>query len=462
MTHPTNWKHPRLFLRLLLVQDHLPFRALLSYEQLTRIIARHVGKTSERIYTPLVTFALFLRQIIDADQTCQNAVEHLAAARSAEGLPACSEDTGGYCKARKRLPLGLFVELVLSTGSDLLKRSTPWLFHGRPVKIVDGTGCSMPDTAANRKDFDLPSGQKPGVGFPMARVLFVMSFACGAVLNAVIGRGRGKQTGECAALRSLHDQLEAGDIILGDSLYGTFIDIALLAARGIDSIFGLHARRKVDFRAGQRLGPEDHLVEWTKSRRPNWMSQEAYDALPATMTVRELRIRIVRKGFRTRVVMIVTTLTDALEFSKPELMNLSRRRWAVELDIRSLKQQLAMDVLRCQTPDMVRKEIWAHMLVYNLIRGAMLTAAHQAGLDPQYLSFQGARQTMRAFGEESAGLSDTAFAAKTVVILKRLSKHRVGDRPDRFEPRERKRRPKRGNYMKYPREEARRRAALRA
>jgi hypothetical protein len=320
----------------------------------------------------------------------------------------------------------------------------------------------MPDTAANREDFDLPSGQKPGVGFPMARVLVVVSLACAAVLAAVIGRGRGKQTGECAALRGLHDQLEAGDIILADSLYGTFIDIALLAARGIDAVFGLHARRSVDFRAGRRLGREDHLVEWVRPPRPDWMGQKAYDALPTTMTVRELRLRIVRKGFRTRVVLIVTTLTDAVKFSAGELTALSRRRWNVELDIRSLKQHLAMDVLRCRTPEMVRKEIWAHLLVYNLIRGAMTAAAQVAGLEPRWLGFQGARQTMRAFGTECVGMSEAAFGAEALTILGRLSRHRVGDRPDRFEPRERKRRHKRGKYMKFPRDEARKRAALRA
>jgi hypothetical protein len=463
MTHPSDWGHPRLFLRYFLVQDHLPFKPLLTVAALTDLITRHLGATAETIYTPLVTLALFLRQVVDADHSCRNVVEHLAAARIAEGLPPCADDTGGYCKARQRLPLGLLEDLVARTGSDLQAAAeATWLFHGRPVKIVDGTGCSMPDTAANARDFDRPTGQEPGVGFPMARVLVVVSLACGAVLAAAIGRGRGKQTGEGAALRGLHDRLQAGDIALGDSLYGTFLDIALLAARGVDVVFGLHARRAVDFRTGRRLGPEDHLVCWAKPRRPAWMDRATYAALPATLTIRELRLRLVRPGFRTRVILLATTLIDAAEFPKDELAALSRRRWHVELDIRSLKGHLAMDVLRCKSPAMVRKEIEAHLLVYNLIRGAMAAAARAAGLEPRRLSFQGARQTLRAFGSECAGLSEAAFGARAAVILGRLSSHRVGDRPDRFEPRERRRRPKRGVYMKYPRTEARRRAALRA
>lgn len=463
MTHANRWRHPRLFLRHLLISDHLPFQPLLTIAELTAVLARHLGKTAETIYTPTVTLALFLRQVVEADHSCRNAVEHLAAARAAEGLPPCAEDNGGYCKARQRLPLALFQELVGGTGEGLQRRCAPWLFHGRDVKIVDGTGSSMPDTPANRHDFDLPSGQKPGVGFPMARVLLVVSLACGAVLAAAVGRGRGKQTGECAALRGLRDHFQRGDIALGDNLYGSYVDIALLAAIGVDAVFGLHARRKVDFRAGVRLGPEDHLVSWPKPRRrPDWMDEATFASLPATMTVRELRVRVMRAGFRTKVILIATTLTDAAEYPKQEIAALSRRRWQVELDIRSLKQSLAMDVLRCRTPEMVRKEIWAHLLAYNLIRGAMASAAASAGVEPRRLSFQGARQTLRAFGSECVGMSETAFAAQLGVILGRLSEHRVGDRPGRFEPRERKRRPKKSVYMQYPRDEARRRAALRS
>src|SRR5215213_6377463 len=462
MDHPNARTLHGQFLRRFLLGQHLPFVTPLSIEEITGLITEELGTVVERIYTPLVTLALFLRPIVDADHSCQAAVEHLAAARVAQGLKACSEDTGGYCKARQRLPLSLFQRLVRSTG-DRLQQDAPelWLFHGRTVKIVDGTGCSMPDTPENRHEFPLPGGQKPGVGFPMARVLAVLSLACGAVLTAAISRCRGKQTGECAALRGLHDHFEPGDIALGDSLYGTFLDIALLAARHVDVIFGLHARRGVDFRRGRRLGRDDHVVDWVKPRRPDWMDSQTYDALPATLAIRELRLRVERAGFRTRVVLIATTLLDATLYSKAELAGLSRARWHAELDIRSLKQSLAMDVLRCHSPAMVSKEIWAHLLAYNLIRTAMAAAALGAGLRPRQLSFQGARQTLEAFAEELKGATATSFAGQVDLILSRLAAHRVGDRPDRFEPRERKRRPKPSKYMKFPRQEARRLAALR-
>jgi hypothetical protein len=462
MDHPNARTLPSQFLRRFLLGEHLPFATMLSIEEITRVLTEELGVGINCIYTPLVTLALFLRQVVDADHSCQAAVEHLAAARVALGLKPCSEDTGAYCKARQRLPLSLFQRLVHHTGGRLQRHAPEaLLFHGRSVKIVDGTGCSMPDTPANRGEFPRPGGQKPGVGFPMARVLVVLSLACGAVLTAAISRCRGKQTGECAALRGLHDHFEPGDIALGDSLYGTFLDIALLAARDVDVIFGLHARRAVDFRRGRRLGREDHVVDWVKPRRPAWMDQPTYEALPATLAIRELRLRVERAGFRTRVVLIATTLLDATMYSKAELTGLSRARWHAELDIRSLKQSLAMDVLRCHSPEMVSKEIWAHLLAYNLIRTAMTAAALGAGLRPRQLSFQGARQTLEAFAEELKGATATTFSGQVGLILGRLAAHRVGDRPDRFEPRERKRRPKPSKYMRFPRKEARRLAALR-
>jgi hypothetical protein len=355
----------------------------------------------------------------------------------------------------------LLEELVKYTGVKLQKQ-TPDVqqFRGRPVKIVDGTGCSMPDTPKSRETFHLPAGQKAAVAFPMARVLLIISLANGAALSAAIGPYRGKQTGECAALRSLHNDLESGDILLGDSIYGSYLDIALLHAAGIDPIFGMHSCRGVDFSRGLRLGPDDHVVIWTKPSRPAWMTQKDYDALPETMTIRELRVRVVKAGFRTRVIVIATTLLDPVAFSTGDLTGLSRLRWEVELDIRSLKQSLAMDILRCKSPEMVRKEIWAHLLVYNLIRVALAAAAREAGLKPRHLSFQGARQTLTAFAGRMSGASDEAFSSLVGLILNRLASHLVGDRPGRFEPRERKRRPKKSKYMQFTRNEARTRAAL--
>ena len=456
MDHPNRRRIPGQLLRSFLIADAPAADGRLTLQD----FLDELGAAINSIFTPVITLALFLRQVTACDHSCQAAVEDLNALRLAEGLPECAEDNSAYCKARQRLPLPAIQRLVATAHQRMQRHAkAPWLFHGRAVKLVDGTGCSMPDSPANRAAFPLPAGQKPGIGFPMARVLVVLSLATGAAITAAISRCRGKQTGECAALRGLHDEFEPGDILLGDSLYGTFLDIALLAARGIDVVFGIHAQRQVDFRTGRRLGPEDHLVQWTKPRCPAWLDRATYDGLPETLLVRELRVRVVRAGFRTRVVTLATTLVDADRFGKAELAALAQSRWHAELDIRTLKHALAMDVLRCETPAMVEKEIWAHLLAYDLIRGAMAAAAAGAGVRPRELSFSGARRTLEAFARWLGRAPAAEFAARVGRILRRVARYRVGDRPGRFEPRERKRRPKRGKYMRLPRAEARRRAA---
>jgi hypothetical protein len=343
----------------------------LAVNHLARIVAQVVGTTRDRIFTPLVTLAAFLGQIVAEDHSCQAALDRLIAWRLARGLPACSADTGGYCKARQRLPEALLPRLARDT-ADRLGEQAPqgWLFHGRRVVIADGTTVSMPDTPENQAEYPQHGLQKPGCGFPLARIVVLIALATGGVLDAAIGAGKGKLTGEMALVRSLHGRLKRGDVVLADSYYSSFDEVVTLAAMGVDVVMRQHGGRPVDFRRGARLGREDHAVAWRRSRnRPGWMSREEFAALPRVLAMRELRVRVDKPGFRTRVFVVVTTLLDPAAFPAAELAGLYRQRWHAELDIRSIKQALGMDVLRCKSPEMVRKEIWGHFLVFNLIRG---------------------------------------------------------------------------------------------
>jgi hypothetical protein len=216
-----------------------------------------------------------------------------------------------------------------------------------------------------------------------------------------------------------------------------------------------HQRRAVDFRRGQRLGHEDHLLHWSKPKRPAWMDEATYAGLPATVEMRELRIRVTQRGFRTRVVLVATTLRDPEAFAKEELAGLYRARWHAELDLRSIKQTMQMDVLRCKTPAMVRKEIWGHLLVYNLLRAAMAQAALRQGMLPRQVSLQGARQTLEAFRSQLSQASPTQRAGVIQIVLSAIARHRVGTRPDRYEPRAVKRRPKPYPLLRVPRQQAR-------
>jgi hypothetical protein len=426
---------------------------LLTADHLARIVARVAGKTRDRIFTPLVTTATFLGQVLAQDHSCQAAVDRLIAWRIARGLPGCSPDTGGFCKARRRLPDDLLPRLARDA-ADRVRGNAPdaWLFHGRRVVIADGTTVSMPDTPENQAEYPQHGLQKPGCGFPLARVVVLICLATGCVLDAAIGAGKGKLTGEMALVRGLHVRLRRGDIVLADSYYSSFDEVTTLAGLGVDVVMRQHGGRPADFRRGVRLGREDHRVVWRRSRnRPAWMTREEFAALPRAMTMRELRVRVDRVGFRSRVFVVATTLLDPSAFPAVELAGLYRRRWHGELDIRSIKQAMGMDVLRCQSPEMVRKEIWCHFLVSNLIRGVMAESARRHGLEPRQLSFQGARQMIEGFRVELSWAASGRIEGLVAGLQGAIARLRAGCRPDRVEPRVRKRRPKAYPLMHEPR-----------
>jgi hypothetical protein len=426
---------------------------------IAEVVAQEVGKTCDRIFSPLVTLALFLGQVLSDDHSCRAVVARLLAWRAARGLPKCSADNSGYCKARRRLPESLLPRLVReSADRHETHQSREWLFHGRRVVIVDGTTASMPDTPANQQAFLQHSNQKRGCGFPIARIVVLLSLATGSVLDAAIGASKGKLTGEHALLRSLHGRLKRGDILLADAYYSSFDEVMALKQMGVDVVMRQTSNRPTDFRQGTRLGHEDHLIEWHRHRnRWKWMSRETFAALPRVLLMRELRVRVAKRGFRTKEFVVVTTLIDAKEYPRGELAGLYRARWHAELDIRSIKQTMRMDVLRCKTPELVRKEIWAHLLMYNLIRGAMAEAARRHNVMPRQLSLQGSRQTLKAFRAELTRVPTGVATAMTEVVLGAIAFHRVGDRPDRVEPRVIKRRPKAYPRMQVARTLARKR-----
>jgi hypothetical protein len=434
----------------------LPFAQFLRPDVVRAALrAEHVS-FRDRLFSPLVTVWVFLSQVLDPDHSCRAAVARFLAWRSAQQLPACSPDTGAYCKARQRLPEGVLARLTRVTGQQLQEQAPPaWRWHDRTVKVVDGTTVSMPDTPENQQAFPQSRSQKPGVGFPIARLVVLFSLAVGTVLDAALGRYQGKQTGETALFHTLHEHLEPGDVLLADRYYCSYWEIALAQRRGADVVCRLHQRRHADFRRGRRLGRGDHVVCWAKPARPAWLDEATYAALPAELTVREVGVRVLAEGFRTQVLVVVTTLLDAAAIPPVDVALLYRARWYAELDLRALKQTLQMDVLRCQTPEMVRKEVWAHLLAYNLLRGLMAEAAQAEERLPWELSFKGTVQAVNAF----ATLLWTARPDELLDLCQRLrelvgSQH-VGDRPNRYEPRARKRRPKEYPLLNHPRHQAR-------
>jgi hypothetical protein len=435
----------------------LPFFNVLSRALVADMCRQLNYPWRSRTYTPWVTLGLFLSQVLSDDPSCDEAVDRFQKARYDQGLPAVSPETTSYCEARQRLPEELAWGLVHRVGQSIHQDSSDrWLFHGRPVKIVDGSTVTMPDTPENQAAYPQQATQAPGVGFPIARILVVFSLAVGTVLEAAIGPYQGKQTSELALLRQILDRFGRGDIALADRFFCSYWTIAAWRARGVDVVVRLHQCRTADFRRGRRLGREDHLVTWPRpAQRPDWMSRAEYEAMPAELTVRELRVRVKDVTKRVRSLVIVTTLLDVKVYRAKELGDLFRQRWHAELDLRSLKSEMQMEVLRTKSPGMVRKEVAMHLLAYNLIRGIMAEAARAGGVKPRRLSFTGAMHTVRSF-EEVHLYDPVRIRADLPRLLELVVRKRVEDRPDRYEPRAVKRRPKPHPLLRMPRKKARR------
>jgi Transposase DDE domain len=445
-------------LQLLRHGEPLPFGDLLDRGLVRQALAAETVVFRECLFTPLITLWTFLAQVLSPDHSCREAVDRLLAYRTARGQKPCGSQTDTYCKARQRLPVGVVQRLVRQTADETEGRvPEPWLWKGRRVWLVDGSTVSMPDTPDNQRAFPQARTQATGVGFPLARVVALISLATGVLRDLALGPYQGKETGETALFRTLWGRLNRGEIVLGDRTFSSYFGIAPLVQRGVDGLFRMHQKRKYDFRRGHRLGITDHVVVWSKPERPDWMDEPTYAQVPAVLPVRELRVRVEQDGFRVDELVLVTTMLDPTADPKEELADLFRERWHIELDLRSIKCVMQMDVLRCKTAAMVEKEVWMHVLAYNLIRGLMAAAAETHGKSPRRLSFKGALQALGAF-RDALGLSGPDHRGRLVEeLLKALAASTVGDRFGRVEPRAIKRRPKPHKLLKEPRDRARKR-----
>lgn len=387
----------------------------------------------ERTYPPTETLSMFLAQALSADRSCQKAVDDAAIKRLAAGMAPPSTHTGGYCRARRRLPTPMVTTLARYVGQSMSAQASPsWRWRGRAVRLVDGTTLRMPDTPTNQRAYPQPRSQQPGLGSPLCRVVGLVCLGSGALLDAAIGRCQGKGGDEQSLLRSILDTLEPGDVLLGDALYATYFLLCALRERGIDAVFEQHGARQrtTDFRRGQRLGARDHLIVLPKPLiKPEWMSCADYEQAPQSLSVRELRT-----GGKT----LVTTLLCPKHTDKAALKSLFRNRWHVELDLRNIKTTLGMDRLSCRTPAMALKEIWVYLLAYNLIRLLMAQAALLADRLPRQLSFKHAVHIWIAWTQYTGCIDDEDQLHSLFVLI---AQQRVGERPGRIEPRALKRRP---------------------
>jgi DDE family transposase len=413
------------------------------------------GTSKRSVFTPALTLWAFLSQVVDSTKSCSAAVLRVSILLGTLGSNSCSSNTSAYCRARAKLPAVVIRKLALQVGRRLEDElAEDWLWHGRHVVLVDGTTVTLADTEDNQKAFPQSRSQKPGLGFPMIRMVLLLSLASAAVTGMAYGPYRGKETGETALLRQLLDDMTAGSILLADRYYCSYWMVAMAQQRQLDVVFRLHQLRKFNFSLGWQHGPDDHTVVWAKPKRPQWMDEATYAALPETLFLREVRYQVTTPGFRVRKMIIATTLLNAHDYSKEALADLYRNRWHVELDIRAIKQSLQMDSLRCHTPFMVEKEIWAHLLGYNLLRKVAAQAAQQRGVHPREVSFTATKDAVSAAWLLWTFADPAGRVLQGRQLLAMVGRARVGHRPDRIEPRAKKRRAKSYPLLTRPRKEA--------
>jgi hypothetical protein len=405
------------------------------------------------VFGPVTTIWGFLSQVLSDDHSCRDAVSRVIAHRAASGLEPCSPNTASYCNARGRIPTAVLRDLAKRTAGEL-QAGTPerWKWNGRRVFIADGSHVSMPDTPQNQASYPQPEVQQPGIGFPLARLTVLLSLATGACHDLAIAAYAGKGTGETTLLRQMYDTLKSGDVVLADALFDDYFIACELRQRGIELV----ARAQYQRVGTQtvRSGPDGDVIVWQRPNKPHGMKGEQYRTYPKSLVMRQVSVDARDKDNRVEQFRVVTTILDA-SIGGGQIGDLYERRWEGEVDIRSIKSTMKMDVLRCKTPEMVRKEIWAHLLAYNLLRTVMAVAAAKSGTEPRKVSFKGTKQAVTAFAPKIEAARPEDRARLIDAMLATVAYHRVGARPGRWEPRARKRRPKPGMRLMQPRSVAR-------
>jgi len=432
----------------------LPFKELLPESVIEQALTEIKIKYHQRLFDPIVTLWAFLSQVLDTDKSCHNAVSKVIAYLAVQRVEIPSTDTSAYCQARSRLPEKLLEKLFSQSGQGLEEKVVAeHLWCGRNVKVIDGSTVSMPDTVENQKEYPQPKTQKAGCGFPIAKIGVIFSLATGAAVALCIDV---LNTHDIKLARKLYQFLKPLDILLGDRAFCAYADLVAIKKLDCDALFRKHQARKTSMRKGKIIGSCDKLVTWYKPKKcPQGLSKDEFNALPSTIKVREIYYYIVVPGFRTEQVSLITTLLDTTTYSTLDIVGLYGKRWDVELDLRHLKTTLGMDILRCKTPSMVRKEIYVFLLAYNLLRTLMWSAGTTYNTPPLRLSLQGTRHHLDNFIPQLLAADSKKRLQIYRTLLKVIAHKAVPDRPARNEPRVRKRRPKAYPLMTKPRHELR-------
>jgi Transposase DDE domain len=437
-----------------------------SFKQIGEIFNRFIpgkylkpelsGDMSRRsIFSKENTFWAFLGQVLDADGGCKEVIRKLQAYASLKGTKIPSSSTASYCTARKKLDEQTLSNIFQYTAAKGDKSTKNGLLNNRRVIVVDGTGLSMPDTPENQAVWPQSAAQKLGCGFPSARVCACFSLESGSLLSYTIGN---KKSNELPLFREQWQTFNPGDIFLGDKGFCSYFDMVKLKEQSVDSVITLARRKPVSHSKCLKIIKQgDLLIKWD---RPKYNSRLSYsrktlEQLPVELVLRQIRVVVNRPGFRTKEFFIVTTLLDPIKYPSEEIASLYLQRWDVELFFRDIKTTMGMDVLRCQTPEMIRKEIIMNFIAYNCVRRLMYDAAKKANLAVRLVSFKGSIQAIRNWEPQlnHDKLSKTERSKMLNDLYGTVTRLPLHQRPGRREPRCLKRRPKNYQMLTKPRHE---------
>jgi hypothetical protein len=440
----------------------------LSPGQTHALFASHVDfpamdKGRNRLFGAATTFWLFLWQILSSNLSCSETVQNALAWLCRSDGQTASPNTAAFCKARKRLESRSVEKVRDEVAANLESHAKPdSLFPGRRVKPIDGTGLTMADTPANQERFPQHGKQKQGCGFPILRMVAVFSMATGAIVRTAWDSLR---VPERTLFHQLWDEFKRDDIVLADRGFCGFADFWVLLQRGVDCVMRKHQRRGAGERLVKKLGKGDCLMAWRKTGAcPAWLERDAWHEMPAEMTIRQIDVTVDIPGFRTKKIILVTTLLDSHLFAKEKFAELYRRRWHAELFFRDIKISMGMDVLKCKSPEMVAKELTMYLIAYNLVRTLIIEAcedkkaketdpAHEP--DPLRISFKRTADAIRQWAPliQAARNDDRKMKQMIENFLYCISRLKIPDRPNRTEPRAIKRRMKNYQLLNKPRHE---------
>ena len=429
--------------------EGLPFADVLTETSIRDVLHEHGVQYRDRVFNPVTTIWGFLSQVLSEDHSCRDAVSRIIAHRATNGQTVCSPNTASYCDARSRLLTGVLSTLAKQTAEELqMSIDRQWKWNGRSVFIVDGSTVSMPDTPKNQQEYPQPPIQEPGLGFPLARIAVLLSLATGACHDLEIASYQGKGTGEKSLFRRMYDTLKPGDVVVADALFDDYFITWELYQRNIDIVARTQFRR-VGSRISER-SPDGDILVWQRPGKPRGMTEAHYRSYPESLLMRQVTVDARDRNNRvTRFKVVTTMLNESIDGR--QIGHLFERRWEGEVDIRSIKSTMQMDILRCKTPDMVHKEIWTHLLAYNLLRTIMALAASENDTEPRKVSFKGAKQALTAFAPKIEAARPEDRAPLIDAMLTTIAYHRVGNRAGRWEPRAQKRRPKHAARLTQPR-----------